>query len=282
MKTCPRRCGMYLDVETRCPVCGARLFRVNSTNSNNASQSNTAASSNGNGTTAGQKKMGTTTQTQKNGKSKNNMFMPKTTTQTSKTFNASTAQTNTNNVNQLVRSVNSKGNEIHGRITNYREMRDSGGKLRRFFEGMANRGCISLDEIVTNFTVVEIDDSGKQTGVSRNVTFRGQVLGGNLCDNDEVIVKGINDRNGSINATTIYNKSANCKVRLRSGVPWYVFILLFLIIILGVFLIANNLPAIISSVSGIVTCVFSIYFVICISRYVITGHFFKRGHRYRR
>ena len=197
MKTCPRRCGMYSDVETRCPVCGARLFRVNTTNSNNASQSNTAASSNGNGTAAGQKKMGTATQTQKNGKSRNNMFMPKTTTQAAKTSNTSTTQTNTNNVNKLVRSVNSKGNEIHGKITNYREMRDSGGKLRRFFEGMANRGCISLDETVTNFTVVEIDDSGKQTGVSRNVTFRGQVLGGNLCDNDEVIVKGINDRNGS-------------------------------------------------------------------------------------
>ena len=53
--------GMYSDVETRCPVCGARLFRVNTTNSNNASQSNTAASSNGNGTAAGQKKMGTAT-----------------------------------------------------------------------------------------------------------------------------------------------------------------------------------------------------------------------------
>lgn len=268
---------MYSDVETRCPVCGARLFRINTTSSNNTSQSNTTGSSCGNGATRQ-----THTQQNENDKSRKNMFTSQPPVQTPKTSNVSMPSTNTNNVNQLVRSVNSKGNEIYGKITNYREMRDYGGKLRRFFEGMANRGCISLDEAVTNFTVVEIDNNGKQTGVSRNVTFRGQVLGGNLCDNDEVIVKGINDRNGSINATTIYNKSANCKVRLRSGVPWYAFILLFLLIILGVILIANNLPAIISSVSGIVTCVISIYFVICICRYVITGHFFKRRHRYRR
>lgn len=271
---------MYSDVETRCPVCGARLFRINTTSSNNTSQSNTAGSSYGSGVV--RQRNATQTQQNGNGKSKNNMFTPQTTVQTPKTSNVSMPRTNPNNVNQLVRNVNLKGNEIYGKITNYREMRDYGGKLRRFFEGMANRGCISLDESVTNFTVVEIDNNGKQTGVSRNVTFRGQVLGGNLCNNDEVIVKGINDRNGSINATTIYNKSANCKVRLRSGVPWYVFILLFLLIILGVILIANNLPAIISSASGIVTCVISIYFIICICRYVITGHFFKRGHRYRR
>lgn len=43
-----------------------------------------------------------------NGKSRNNMFMPKTTTQAAKTSNTSTTQTNTNNVNKLVRSVNSK------------------------------------------------------------------------------------------------------------------------------------------------------------------------------
>ena len=284
MKTCPRRCGMYSDVETKCPVCGARLYRVNTASSGNTSQTSTSGSTASSGTSHDQKASTSTTQTQqKNLINNKKQYSPKPVSQQSKPVSGQGGQPiTTYNVNKMIRNVNSKGNEIQGKITNYREMRDSSGKMRRFFEGMANRGCISLDDNVTNFTVVEIDDNGNQTGVSRNVTFRGQVLGGNICDNDEVIVRGINDRNGSINATTIYNKSANCKVRLRAGIPWYAFILLFLLLALGVVFIATNISVIVSSVTGIAACIVSVYFAICVCRYIITGHFSKRGYRHRR
>ena len=41
------------------------------------------------------------------------MFTPQTTVQTPKTSNVSMPRTNPNNVNQLVRNVNLKGNEIY-------------------------------------------------------------------------------------------------------------------------------------------------------------------------
>ena len=281
MKTCPKKCGMYSDVETRCPVCGARLYRVNSSSGqatgnvsvNNNSHPNNNITKNGaqmsygfqnntnvkvvqtsNTNAVTTSNVGSSTNSNNGAGFHYNIqkFTPQANAGASVNSNYISKQNNPAVVSQNTMPVIKKSSgDIRGRVINKMEIHRPQSKFMAIANGLL-QGGISFSDTVTNFDVIELDGNNKQTGNDRTVCFRGDITYGIFNDGDIVQVQGKLDRGGCIFAKKIYNESKHCEVKVSGQISLLVPLIIIALVIFLVVLVASNIEIIEESITTLI------------------------------
>lgn len=218
-KKCPRNCGVYSDLDRKCPVCDSFLMKIKDSNPGNstAAQPQSATPVVQQPTTPFVKPPPTTPVTT------NTYAKPKpkpkpTPKSTSTSTPTAPVQLKTETVDPNDCYPFSTLPNLRGCVRSLRTGEVKKSTLAKVFESIRTGMPFIVSKTVTSFQLFKQDNYGRDT-TATTVIVRGDIIDGDLYEGNIVRVWGNAPRGGNFRANRVYNETSNSVLRIGGGIP---------------------------------------------------------------
>lgn len=130
-----------------------------------------------------------------------------------------------NKIEKNKEKIVEKETNVEGIVRNYREFEVNNFLIERILKSMFTFTPFMADKTVQTFQIFsDIGDREENFDgkVCDEIIVYGRILGGSIYDNNYVKVKGRRNRNNTLQATSIYNKTSNSDLKLHHAISPFV------------------------------------------------------------